>query len=86
MISREAAREIGKADAIAHGLGFAALDVRCLDEIKAAKPILYGVNLEDAWVVYIEQVGPLALQPSVIVVVDRESGSILYRGSAHDEG
>lgn len=86
MISREVAKEIGRLDALAHCLGHSVRDVRCFDEIGESMPLLYNVNLENCWVVYIEQIGHLALQPSVIVVVDRENGGILYRGSAHDEG
>jgi hypothetical protein len=86
MISREDAKEIATFDTLFHKLGFAVSAVRSVDEICYATPVLYNVNLNNAWIAYIEPVGQHAIQASVIVVVDRDTGLVLYRGSANDEG
>ena len=85
-ISREQATEIARLDAIAHGLGTHVEAVLLPDEITSSLPRLYGVSIENCWVAYIRQPGPLALCASTVVVVDRESGSVRGRGSANDEG
>lgn len=86
MISRERAREIARLDALEHALGHRVLEVLRPDEISGRAPLLYNVKLDHCWIAYIENPGPPALRSSTIVVVDCEHGSILYRGSAGDEG
>lgn len=52
-----------------------------------AGPHVYGASMDGCWIVYCDQGdGFVGLRSSYIVAVDRESGSIRYIGSAHDEG
>ena len=86
MILREQAFEIARKDALANGLGRGVQAVMLPEEITSAFPALYGVSLENCWIAYIEQYGQPAIRSSTIIVLDRESGNVLYRGSANDEG
>jgi len=55
---------------------------------RAPKPSLYltrPVRLEDCWVCYLEP-RPMMLASSEIVVASRETGEVVYAGSANDEG
>lgn len=85
-ISRERAAEIAGADALAHGLGVGVRSVVMPHEITWRRPLPYGVALGRSWIAYIAQDAALALRSSTIVVVDRENGDVVYRGTAHDEG
>lgn len=62
--------------------------VRNSDEVDRP-PILYlassGPKSTDCWIAYVNS-HPLALQASLIVLVSKESGEVVYFGSAHDEG
>ena len=50
-------------------------------------PNIYGVDLSDCWIVYLERMGDrLMLRSSEIVAVSKRTGEIVYAGSAHDEG
>ena len=86
MVSREEAAEIARLDALAHGLGTSVGSVLLPEEISFRVPSLYMVDLRGCWVAYIERIGPPALRSSTIVVVRRDNGCVLYRGSANDEG
>lgn len=86
MISRAEAKEIALSDAMAHGLGHSVLSVLCPDEIPGQEPKLYNVDLSDCWIAYVESPGPLALRSSTIVAIRCADGSVIYRGSANDEG
>jgi hypothetical protein len=79
--------------------GFAPVDVaftvRTLAEIAESGicgPILYPDNLQrslaTSWLVYVRDPQPVvwASKSSRIVVVSRTDGTVLYSGSAHDEG
>lgn len=85
-ISRDQAREIARSDAIAHGLGTHVEAVLLPDEITSRSPSLYGISTENSWVAYIRPPGPPSICSSTIVVMDRNSGKVRYRGSASDEG
>jgi hypothetical protein len=39
----------------------------------------------DCWVVYVERLS-LALQSSLVILVSKRSGKVVYLGSANDEG
>lgn len=69
-----------------HQLGVDIYRVLSLDEMTGRAPCLYGVSLSDCWIAYVETSGPPALRASTIIVIDRASGRIIYRGSANDEG
>lgn len=86
MISREQAAEIAKVDAMAHGLGNVVSSVETLDEIVSRKPVPFDVSLDGCWIAYIKNPLLAELCSSIIVVVDRNSGIVVYRGSANDEG
>lgn len=86
MISREQAAEIAKSDVLAHGLGIGVRAVLLPEELTGRGPVLYGVDLGDCWIAYIEQSGGPAQRSSTIVVIGRENGQVVYRGSANDEG
>ena len=59
--------------------------VYSLEEIPFRKPCLYGVPLENRWVCYVD--GPLTgLRSSGIIVVAKDTGAVVYAGSACDEG
>jgi hypothetical protein len=78
MISREEARDIAEAETIAKGLGGRVADIFALGEIPSARPNVYGVNLENCWVAYIEQNRSLGLYSNTIVAVDRKTGRVTY--------
>ncbi len=86
MISREQAADIARTAALNSQLGFEIDKVVTPEEITWAPPRLYGVSLSNCWIVYLESLAPLALCASTIVVINRDSGKIVYRGSANDEG
>jgi len=86
MLTREQAYEIARKDALAHGLGSEIQAVLLPEEITSSKPVVYGVKLENCWVAYIEQSGSPSICSSKIVILERKSGNILYRGRANDEG
>jgi hypothetical protein len=44
------------------------------------------IEWEKAWVAYCKTPGPVMLKSSDIVVMSKETGEILYFGSANDEG
>ena len=85
MISRTEAIEIASMVVRTHGLGFGVREALLSDEISRL-PCLYGVDVGNCWIVYVDDPQPLALRSSIIVAVDRDTGSVVYRGSAYDEG
>lgn len=54
---------------------------------RSARVNVYGLRepVADCWVVYVPQPG-MALRSSVVVVVSKGSGEVLYHGPANDEG
>lgn len=86
MISRDDALRIGSVEILAKRLGTSASGAFLINEITARHPNLYGgPNLAECWIVYAEQ-PPTALRSSAIVLVSRQTGKVLYAGSANDEG
>jgi hypothetical protein len=96
-VTREAARRIAEAYlAEPPGTGARVGTIRRWSEILGGLPGLYWTRpntppsperLARAWVAYLEEPGPtLMLRSSTIVIVDGETGAILYAGDAHDEG
>ena len=63
-----------------------------LDELNWAHPCLYGFEDPDAilaasWIVYVRDTKSLViLRSSDIVLVSKADGSVIYTGSARDEG
>ena len=60
--------------------------VLSVDEV-VRPPLVYGLRapLETCWIAYLES-SPTAIQSSRVVLVSKESGKVLYFGSANDEG
>jgi hypothetical protein len=55
------------------------------DELPFRAPMLYGVDVARCWMAYVDR--PLrGLMSSEIVLVAKDSGDIVYSGSANDEG
>lgn len=86
MITRDVARELAKYDALRHGLGNNVLDVLLPVEAYGRMPMVYNLSLDNCWIAYVENSGQSALRSSTIILVCRERGEFIYRGSAHDEG
>ena len=86
MISREQARAIAESAVLARGAGEAIREVRELAELTGRAPTLYnGPDVGRCWIAYVDR--PVcALQSSRIVLMDRQTGVVLYVGSANDEG
>jgi hypothetical protein len=63
-----------------------------LDELRRERrrePALYWVSkvsLEECWLVYCSGSDRLGLFPSMLVAVSKDTGEVVYAGSAHDEG
>jgi tetratricopeptide (TPR) repeat protein len=47
---------------------------------------IYGVSLDDAWIIYLRSRIAMGLGGSTVVVVDRKTGLIRYHGTINDEG
>ena len=65
--------------------------VRAFNELEGRPLCLYGLNdpaaaLAESWIVWVVDAAPLMLRSSWIIAVSKVDGSILYSGSAHDEG
>jgi hypothetical protein len=90
-ISREDARGIAAAHVA--GKGGAISEVLAAGEGGARSPEIYDpkkkIDLSRCWVAYQEkkrEPGVISFESSVVVLVSKETGRILYYGSAHDEG
>jgi hypothetical protein len=61
-----------------------------LDEISWQRPMpAYGVSktiFDGNWIVYLADKSFVGLKSSIIMVLEQETGRLLYFGSAHDEG
>lgn len=90
MITREQAEAIVRDYLTAEHEEFIAVDVRSYGEIECRKPMLYAskeIPKLNTWYAYIERPNPrLALRASRVILVSKETGGILYDGSACDEG
>jgi hypothetical protein len=89
MVSREAAAQIAEAYARSHDLGFKVAQTSLLHEIHGRSPMCYGLSDADlarCWIAYIDDPDPWCLRSSTIVVIDPDDGSVVYAGSAADEG
>jgi len=88
MTTRAQAAEIAGGHAKREGLGSGEPQVLRLDEITGRRPCVYtNTPLERCWIAYLDRDDDCTrLESSVIVVVDMDSGSVVYAGSAMDEG
>ena len=86
MIERDEAKAIAAREIAAHGSGSGVRHVLLLHELSFRAPKLYGgPDLASCWIAYAERTIP-RIEPSIIVLIDKSSGAVLYHGSANDEG
>ena len=92
LITREQARALAeefldRTEGLPRRSGEDITGVYDLREIRWPHPSLYGVSfdLQDTWIVYVRDES-ISIQSSTIVVVSKQTGDILYCGSASDEG
>lgn len=91
MISRERAREIAlqaisNVERLSEGTGVS--EVLSFEELRGRQLCIYWTSqtpIERSWVVYIER-PVLRLESSLVVLISKDDGEILYAGSAGDEG
>ena len=87
-MTRDEARRIASDYLRQRGRDVGIRHVLLWDEITFRKPAPYfsgSVRPEDCWVCYLESQGWM-LASSEIVLVARETGEVVYAGSASDEG
>lgn len=91
MISRQEAREIAlqaisRMECLSEGTGVA--KVLSAEELERGRLSIYwasSVPFDRCWVAYIER--PLVgMRSSLVVVISKDDGEIVYAGSANDEG
>lgn len=86
MITRDQARSIAEGEVRAKGFGTGVRGVYLVQELPTRRPNLYlGPPLDRCWIAYVDRSG-LTVGSSSIVLIDRETGEVLYSGSANDEG
>ena len=85
MIDRADAQRLAEAEIAAQGLGSGVSELYAWSEITFRKPKMYAKDLSDCWIAYAKREFQ-GLGPSAIVAIDRETGMVVYAGSAHDEG
>jgi hypothetical protein len=61
------------------------MDVEELQRRNLREPSIYGIDVHGCWLVYLEQPG-WAIRSSQIVAVSKDTGQVVYLGSACDEG
>ncbi len=86
-ISRAEALRIAKAclrgDEIRQGFGIQG--VSSGDEAAGLMPYGLSVPLEKCWIAYVQE-PVLALRSSTIILINKDSGRVVFSGSANDEG
>ena len=89
MITREQAFEIADEVRREHMLGWSVTRVNTWEELGTGTPTLYftgDMTGRALWIADMEPLNQFMLQSSMIVVIDRETGEVVYHGSANDEG
>ena len=86
MISRERATEIASEVIRENALGTGIRQTLLLSELRSRAPSVYGVDLSNCWIVYVERANGYMIASSTIVAIDRDTGRVNYHGSANDEG
>ena len=91
MITRESAKLIVEKYLLKSPISGARVrHVYDISEINFQKPRIYSefpINLERCWIAYLESpIEPTPIASSFIVVISKDTGDVLYRGTADDEG
>lgn len=90
-VSREGALEIanaflfsGQSSICGNGIE----GVYSLEELKGRRLVVrpWSLDLSHCWIAYVARPFTGMLYSSDVIVVDKETGAVLYAGSAHDEG
>jgi hypothetical protein len=85
VISRDRARAIGESAALAHRLGSGVHDVQDASQATGRLNIYNRPDLSRCWLAYVD--APfVGLVSAVVILIDKETGAVLYAGSANDEG
>lgn len=79
-------KEVAKATAERHLFGLLRREIAAVDGAGTAINV-YGLPqaVSDCWVVYVPQPRP-PRRSSVVILVSKESGEVIYYGGANDEG
>lgn len=86
-LTREEARAIAERAVADRGLGVGVSGVYLESELSSRRPTLYGgPNLDDCWIAYVDRGWSTGLRSSLIVLISKRTGEVLYAGSANDEG
>lgn len=86
MISRQEAHRIAEDEIVSSGLGTGVSCIALVGELRFRLPCLYNApDLSTCWIAYAKR-AVVAIRESAIVLVDRETGEVRYRGGANDEG
>ena len=85
-ISRSEAFELATQYNARERMGARVREVLLLNELQGREPSLYAESLEGCWIAYVEREDWGRLIESLIILIDKNDGSIRYAGGAGDEG
>jgi len=88
MIVRELARAIAETEVKARKLGTGVGEVLAFDELAGRSLNMYMVRGDQTrcWVAYVQREFTGRLESSTVILVDQETGEVVYAGGAGDEG
>lgn len=86
MIDRDSAQAI--ADAYVRGVGwrYGVSEVRRVGEVGRPPTLYNGPDMWRCWLAYVDMRGSGWLGPSTVILINKETGEVLYAGGANDEG
>lgn len=86
-ITRSEAIEIATKFNAKERMGASIRKVVLLNDLQCREPSIYNVPpLQDCWIAYVERENSFMLIESLIILIDRNDGTIRYAGGASDEG
>ncbi|MDE2473059.1 MAG: hypothetical protein KGL35_31205 [Bradyrhizobium sp.] len=85
MISRDQARAIAESALLARGWKVGVCGISDLSEGRGPR-IYAGPDLRRCWFAYVDDVPIGTLASGSVVLVDKETGQVLYIGGSHEEG
>lgn len=90
-ISRSDAFEIAenyvKTCPLEEGTGIS--EILSIDEIVWRRPCIYGYSdekMKNYWIAYVNIPSKAMISSSTILLISKDTGVVIYSGSAHDEG